>query len=113
VVQYEDRSLIRRKPAKSPLQQVAVEYRQQLIRCGRSVCREDTQVGDAAPFACRFSQAGVDEEAAEPRVEAFRVAQRPQVPPGDHERVLDDVLSSIDVAEDAMRNAEEAIRPVP
>ena len=43
---------------------------------------------------------GVEEDPVEPRFEAFRVAQRGQVPPAPDERLLHSVLCQVGVAED-------------
>jgi hypothetical protein len=42
----------------------------------------------------------VDEQAPDPRFEAFWIAQRGQIPPGADERVLNGVLSAIGVTRD-------------
>ena len=54
--------------------------------------------------------AGSDQEAAQPRVEAVRIAECGQVAPGDHQCVLHGILGPIDVAEDPLCDPEQAIR---
>ena len=49
----------------------------------------------------------MDEDPAQPRVESVRIAEAPQVAPGDHQRVLQGVLGPIDVAEDPLGDREE------
>jgi hypothetical protein len=44
-----------------------------------------------------------------PRVEAVRIAERPEVAPGDHQRILQSVLGPIDIAEDPVREREEPV----
>ena len=55
----------------------------------------------------RFTKAGSDEEAMEPGLEAIGVAQRREVPPGGHERLLGGILSASVVTEDQTGGAEE------
>ena len=59
--------------------------------------------------ARRLGDAGSDEDAVEPGVEAVRIAEPGQVAPGDHQRLLHGILGPIDVAEDALRDREEAV----
>ncbi len=49
------------------------------------------------------------EEALQPGIEAIRIAEAPQVPPGDHQRVLQSILGSVDVAQDPVGDREEPI----
>ena len=48
-----------------------------------------------APEPARLIDAGADEQAVEPGVEAVGVAQRGQITPGSDERVLDGVLGLV------------------
>jgi hypothetical protein len=54
-------------------------------------------------------EALVHEEAADPRVESVRIAEATEVAPGDHQRILQGVLSPIDVAEDPVGDREQMI----
>jgi hypothetical protein len=51
----------------------------------------------------------MDEEALEPRIEPVRIAEPSQVPPGDHQRILQGILGPIDVAEDPLGDGKEAV----
>ena len=53
--------------------------------------------------------AGVDEEPAEPRLEAVRVAQPGQLSPGMDERFLDSILGPLPIAEDEAGDRVEAV----
>ena len=44
-----------------------------------------------------------------PRVEPGRIAEAPQVTPGDHQRILEGILGPVDIAEDPLRNREETV----
>src|SRR6185295_3028385 len=56
----------------------------------------------------RLVHAGVDEEAVEPGVESFGVAERWQVAPGAHEGLLGRVLAPFRVAQDEAGDCIEA-----
>ncbi len=49
------------------------------------------------------------EEPLEPRIEPVRIAERPQVTPGDHQRVLEGILGPVDVAEDPLCDREQPV----
>ena len=86
---------------------VPVGHRQQGVGPDRSVDRQDPEVGDPAALARRLVDGLADEDPVQPRVETVRIAETPQVAPGDHQRVLQGVLGPIDVAEDALGDREE------
>ena len=109
VVQDEDRPLFGREPAEPTFEQVPVGDREQLVGSGRSVDRQDPQVRGSAALARRLGDADVDEEALEPRIEPVRIAEAPQVTPGDHQRVLEGILGPIDVAEDPLGDREQPV----
>ena len=45
----------------------------------------------------------------QPRIEAVRIAESPQVAPGDHQCVLEGILGPIDVAQDPLCEREEPV----
>jgi len=51
----------------------------------------------------------MDDDAVEPRIEPVRIAEPAQITPGDHQRVLQGILGSVDVAQDPLRQREQAI----
>jgi hypothetical protein len=59
--------------------------------------------------AARLQVAGMDEETIDPRIEAVRIAEPRQLAPGDHQRLLNGVLGSIDVAKDAIGDPEKPV----
>ena len=72
----------------------------------------DAQDGDGrrlAPAALELVVHVVDEEPAEPLVEAVGIAQAGQVAPAGDERLLDGVLGTIGVAQDEARHGEEPV----
>ncbi len=52
---------------------------------------------------------GIDEEAAQPGVEAIDVPERRQLPPSEHEGLLDGILCEPEIAQDPKRDREESI----
>ena len=96
----------RRNPRSSRSRSATVE---QVVGCGRPVDRQDPQVRGAATLARRLGDADVDDQAMQPRVEAVRIAESPQVAPGDHQCVLEGILGPIDVAQDPLSEREEPV----
>ena len=109
VVQGEHDPLVGRQPPEPAFELVPVGDRQELVGRRRSVDRQHPKVGHATPFPARLADADVDQELLEPRVEPVRIAERPQVTPGDHQRVLEGILGPIDVAEDPLCDREQPV----
>ena len=110
-MEHEDRPLIGRQPAEPAFELVPVGDGEQVVGCRRSVDRQHPQVRRPATLARRLGDADVDEEAVEPRIEPVRIAEAPQVTPGDHQRVLEGILGPIDVAQDPLGDREEPVGP--
>ncbi len=83
VVQDEDRPLFGRQPAEPAVKLVPVGDGEQIVGCGRSVDRQYPKVRRSAALARRLDDADIDEEALEPRIEPVRIAEAPEVTPGD------------------------------
>ncbi len=66
---------------------------------------------DPATLPRRLGDAHVDDETLEPGIEPVRIAEPPQVTPGDHQRVLKGILGPIDVAQDPLGDREEPVIP--
>lgn len=49
----------------------------------------------------------------DPGIEPIRIAETRQVAPGDHQRVLQGILGSVDVPEDPVRDREETVAARP
>ena len=111
VVEHEDRTLFGRQAAKPAFELVPVGDAQDVVRCSRTIDREQSQVGDPPPLAHRLADAFTDDQTMQPDVEPIRITQVPQVAPRDHEGVLERILGSVDVAEDALGDREESIDP--
>ena len=108
-MEHEDRPLVGRQPAEPAFEQVPVGDGEQLVGRRRSVDRQHPEVRGSATLARRLADADVDEEALEPRIEAVRIAESPQVTPGDHQRVLEGILGPIDVAQDPLGDREQPV----
>src|SRR5262245_23319208 len=103
-MQHYDRSMLRRQAQERPLEQLAVGDLVGCIRDARPVDQRP-DVDAPPPMPARLFEAGVDDDAMEPDVEAFRVAKTRQVPPGEQEGLLDGVAGPLGVAKDPVRNA--------
>ena len=110
VMQDENRPLLGREPSEPAVQLVPMGDGQELVGGGRSVDRQHPELHRPASLERRVSDADVDEEPAEPRVESVRIAESSQVTPGDHQSVLQGILGPIDVAKDPLCDPEETIR---
>ena len=82
-----------------------------VIGCGRPVDRQDPKVRRPVPLAHGLGDTDIDQETLQPRVETVRIAEAPQVTPGDHQRVLEGILGPIDIAKDPLRDREEPVCP--
>jgi hypothetical protein len=109
VVQNEDRSLLGRQSSEPSFELVPIGDSQQCVRCRRSVDRQHPQDRSSAALARRLVDALMNEESLQPRVEPVRIAEPSKVTPGDHQRILEGILGSIDVAEDPLCDREEAV----
>ena len=99
------------QPPEPAFEQVTVGDGQQFVGRCRSVDRQHPQVGRASTLARRLADAHVDEEALQPGVESVRIAEAPQVAPGDHQCVLQGILGPIDIPQDPMRDRVEPVAP--
>jgi hypothetical protein len=109
VAEHEDRPLIGVEAPKSTVELVAIRQGQEIVACGRIVEREHVEVGDPPSLPPGFGDADVGEESMDPGVEAVRIAEVRQVPPGDHQRVLQGILGPIDIPEDPICDREETV----
>src|SRR5919109_1495934 len=109
VMQDEDRPLLRWEPPEPALDLVTIDERGELVRAGRSVDRQGSDVRGPGALAARLGVAGVDERPLEPGVEPVRIAEAAQLTPGDHQRLLHGILGQADVAEDAACDAKERV----
>src|SRR4051812_48771444 len=69
-------------------------------------CQLDLDRPAAAP--AYLVEAGVHEEATQPRVEPIGIAKSRQIPPGPNEAILDGVLRPIGIAEDQPRGGVQS-----
>src|SRR4051794_26193304 len=84
--------------------------REQLIPGGRTVIeRQHPKVRRPSTLTRRLGDADVDQQALEPRIESFRIAEALQVTPGDHQRILEGILGPIDVAREPLGDREQPV----
>jgi hypothetical protein len=109
MLEDENRSLLRRKPAEPTLQLVAVGDGELWIS-GAVIGVEHVERPTPAPLGARLRVAGVHEHAIRPGLEAGRVAEPWKLTPDGDDRLLGGIFGKVDVAQDPVRNGEE---PVP
>ena len=109
VVQHENRSFVGCQPAEATLQLVTITDAEQVVGCGRSIDRKHPQVHGPATLARRLADADIGDDTVHPSVESVRIAERPEVTPGDHQRILQSVLGPIDIAEDPVCEREQSV----
>ena len=92
--------MLDRQPRERPIDGVAFDHRQHAVRADRPVEGQDADVrGPRAPTP-GLGVARVDEEATQPGLEAGRVAEGGQAPPGRDEGALQGILGEVGVAQD-------------
>ena len=109
MTQHENRALLGIQSAETALQLIPVGHGEELVRASRKIGREHVKIRDEAALTHRLMQTRADDEAMEPRVEPFRIAESGQITPGDHQRVLYGILGSVNVAEDPLGDCEEPV----
>ena len=113
-MQGEHDPLVDRQPPEPAFELVPVGDRQEVVG-RRPVRRSAAPEGwrrDAVPGVAWRMQTLMSEP-LQPGVESVRIAEPPQVTPGDHQRVLEGILGPIDVVEDPLRDREQAVDPRP
>ena len=113
VAEHEQGPLLGRQVAEAPLELVPIGDADEVVGRGRDVQRQDAEVRDPSTLALRLGEAGADDEAMEPRVEPVWIAEPGQVTPGDDQRLLQGILSPIDVAEDPMGERVQSVAADP
>ena len=109
VAEHQDRPFARAEAPESTVELVALRDPKEFVGRWRIVERQEAEVRCHPPFPPGLGNADVREESVDPGVEAVRIAEVPQITPGDHQRVLQGILGPIDIPEDPMRDREEAV----
>jgi len=109
VAEHEQCPLLWVKSAEATLELIPVGDAQKRVVKPGKIGREQEQVGGGLAIPDRGGDAGTDDKAVHPRVEPGRIAEAPQVTPGDHQRILEGILGPIDIADDPLR---DRIQPV-
>jgi len=113
IAKDENGAFFRREPAERPIELVPIRNAQQLVRRGRAVEREHSQVRDPASLPARLLDADIGEQPVHPGIESGRIAEARQVAPGDHQGVLQGILGPSDISEDPMGDREEPVATRP
>jgi len=107
---HEERSLLGRQTPEAALQLVAVADTEIAVFGHGDVKWKRLDVhGDASALPGRLVDTGAHDDAMQPGVEAVGVSETGQVTPGDDQRFLHSILSSLDIAEDPLRDRVEPI----
>lgn len=110
VSKHKKRSLFRRQAPEATLQLVAVADAEVAVVGHGDVEWKSLDVHcDAPALPSRFMDTAAYDDAVQPGVEAGGVTEAGQVTPGDHQRLLHSILSSVDIAEDPLRDRVEPV----
>jgi len=111
VVQDDHGAMLGREAPECPIQGIAIVDRDGLVRPGRPVDREGSDVRAPPPVPAELLVTGVHEKSMEPDLEALRISQPRELAPGEEECLLDGVLGPLRIAQDAIRDrvAEVAV----
>jgi len=109
VTEHEDRPLASVEAPKAAVELVAHRDAQEVVGSGRIVERQQAEVRGQPSFPSGLGNANIREKSVDPGVETARIAEVPQITPGDHQRVLQGILGPIDIPEDPVRDCEEAV----
>ena len=105
----EQYALLDGQASEAAFQLVPVSDGEEFILRRWKVSRKNAELSDEATIARRLGDAGSDDEAVEPGVEAVRIAERGQIAPGDHQCFLHSILGPIDVSQDPLRDPIQAV----
>ena len=98
-----------RQPPEGTLELVAVLDCQDARRLGRSVDREQPDVGGPARATPGLGVALVGQNPVEPGFESIGIAQRSQLPPGHDKGRLDGILGEVGVTQDPVRDPHASV----
>ncbi len=108
-MQDEDRPVLDRDTPEGAVERIALDDREQAIRPDRPVDRQDSDMGRPRPATPGLGVAGMDEQPANPSLEAGRVAKRRELAPGRDEGALQGVLREIGITENPDGYREESV----
>ena len=109
VMKDDKRSLLRIEASKASIELIAVGNGRQAVVRGVEWNLGQLDIEPVPSQPPGFVDTGPDEQAVEPGVEAFRVAERGQITPGLDERVLDGVPGLFPIPEDESSGGIEAV----
>src|SRR6266576_6007188 len=107
--QDEHRPMVDRQLKEGPLELIAIDESGNQVAIGWAIDVEDKDLCRPATLRADVILASANQEPMETGIEAFGLAQPAQIAPRADERLLDDVLRGIPVAEDASRDRVQAV----
>ena len=107
----DDGAMVRREQPESTVDRIAGDELAARVRGRPVVVRQQPDVRFVATAPPRLVAACVDEQAAQPGIEPFRIAQRAKIPPRSHERLLHRVLGATAIAQDESGSREQPVQP--
>src|SRR5262249_4900084 len=110
-VQGEERPLVRRESSEAALQLVAIGERLGQVLTGKIDRRDVSFQAMPGPIAARFAIARVDQDPADPGLEAVRIAKPADVAPAGDERLLGRVVRALRIAKDQTGDGVEPVDP--
>ena len=105
----EDRALLDVQAPERPVERVAIGDAEDVVRARRSVDRQGTNVGRPRGATPGLGVAGMNDELADPGLEAVRVPEGGELALGRDEGALQGVLGKVGVAQDPRR---DCVHPV-
>ena len=113
VVMDDDGAMVDRKAVQAAVERVAVGERTARIRCWAVMIGEEADIRLVAALPPRLVIAGVDDQAAQPRVQSVWVTQRPHVTPRPEQPFLHGVLGPTAITQDQRRSREQSVNSRP
>ncbi len=105
----DDGAMVDRKAVQAAVERVVVGERTARIRCWSVMIGQEADIRLVAPLPPRLVIAGVDDEAAQPRVQPVWVTQRPHVTPRPEQPFLHGVLGLTAITQDQRRSREQSV----
>ena len=104
VVEDEHGPLLEGQPPEGSFELVPILDGERVVGAVGALDRQDSDLGRPAPSTPGLRVTGIGQDPVEPGLEAIRVTERAELPPGRDERGLDGVRGEVGVAQDPTRD---------